>query len=156
MGKFYGGLYEDLSVWVRHAAWLNACPQRPDSTGPRQTRIERLRADRGETFEPERPDAGPAAYLLGYLWQFGPTEVTAGGSAPVSHREIQAWSELSGIELRPWEAHYLRRLSMDYLNELYAAEKPDRPAPWEPEGESLARAMSAAEIRAHMRKLAAL
>jgi len=79
------------------------------------------------------PPAGGAGYLLEYLFEIGPVMASGGGPAPVTHGEIAAWCDLTGIELSVWEARTLRRLSCDYLSESYRAEKADRAAPWQPE-----------------------
>ena len=72
-------------------------------------------------------------YLIGYLFEIGPTQATSGGVGPITHVEIQTWMELIGIELQPWEVRFLRKLSYDYLDESHKAEKEDRPPPWEPQ-----------------------
>lgn len=52
------------------------------------------------------------------------------GDGPITHCELRAWQENTGIELQPWEARTLRSLSNDYLFESIAARKYDRAAPW--------------------------
>lgn len=52
------------------------------------------------------------------------------GHVPLTHSEIKAWQDNSGIELTWWEAKTLRRLSAEYLTESQAAMAPDCPAPW--------------------------
>jgi len=56
----------------------------------------------------------------------------SGGMAPgpLTFSEIDCWCNRTGVDLAPWEARALRRLSIAYLNESHAAEKRDRPAPW--------------------------
>lgn len=69
-------------------------------------------------------------HLILYLWEIGP--ILAGGMAskPISNAELLAWSQLTGIELQPWEARFIVRLSQDYLMESRKSEKPDHPSPW--------------------------
>ena len=135
MGKFQAGLFDELSVYVRHAAWLNAAVERPKndkSNAPLQSRLERLRINlKDDDYHPELPPIDGAAYLLGYLFEIGPTMAGGAGAAPITHLEIAAWESLSGVELMPWEARFLRRLSFEYLGESHKAEKPDRKAPWQ-------------------------
>lgn len=69
-------------------------------------------------------------HLILYLWELGPILADGMGSKPISHAELLAWSELTGIELQPWEARFIIRLSQDYLMESRRAEKPDCPSPW--------------------------
>lgn len=101
------------------------------------------REQENEEYEPEMPPVDSCAHLLRYLWEVGP--VLGGGMAPmpVTQQEIRSWQENSGVRLQPWEARWLRELSMAYLNELHKAEAPNRPAPWASEGamrENMARA----------------
>lgn len=131
MGKFQAGLYEALSVHVRHRAWLNATLERPEnfrSKTPPQTRLQRMRTARGdEDYEPTYPPIDGCEHLIGYLFEAGPLMK---GPSPLTHTEINAWASLMGLELRPWEARFLKRLSMDYLAELQDAAQPMQPAPW--------------------------
>lgn len=52
------------------------------------------------------------------------------GNVPVTHSEIRAWQDNTGIDLSAWEAQTLRRLSGEYLAQSQAAESTDCPAPW--------------------------
>ena len=91
-----------------------------------------MRAARKEPdYWPEMPSAEGADYLLGYLWEVGPTMVAGMGAGPVTHQELRAWQANSGIQLQPWEARILRRLSIDYLAEMSRADQADCPAPWQ-------------------------
>lgn len=76
------------------------------------------------------PPVEGAGYLLGYLWEVGPTLVAGMGAGPITHGELLAWMDLTGIPLQPWEARFLRRLSHEYLVEAHKAEKRDCKAPW--------------------------
>lgn len=130
MGEFSVGLYEELSLYVRHSAWLNAVPERPkndQSEAPRRSRLEQSRKD---DDQPDMPPIEEAGYLLGYLFEVGPTMAAGGYPGPVTHEELRAWMDLTGIELQPWEVRFLRRLSHEYLAESRKAEKRDCPAPW--------------------------
>lgn len=86
------------------------------------------KAHNDENFQPDMPPVG-AAYLLGYLWEVGPTMAAGGYPGPVTHEELLAWQELTGIELQPWEMRFLRRLSGEYMAESRRAEKRDCPEP---------------------------
>jgi hypothetical protein len=44
------------------------------------------------------------------------------GPVPITHLEIRAWQENSGIELTPWQSALLRRLSQEYIGQLQQAE----------------------------------
>lgn len=71
-----------------------------------------------------------AQYLIGYLFEIGPTQAGGMGAAPLSHAELQAWQHNTGIELQAWEARLLKRLSTEYLIESQQATRPDQPPPW--------------------------
>lgn len=71
-----------------------------------------------------------AGYLIGHLWEIGPTLSAGGYPGPITHGELRAWQANTGITLQPWELRFMHRLSLEYLAESLAAEKPDRPAPW--------------------------
>ena len=79
---------------------------------------------------PEMPPLERAAYLVGYLLEIGPTLAAGMGSGPITHEELIAWCRLNGVELRPWEARFLRRLSGEYLSESRRSEKMGCIPPW--------------------------
>lgn len=116
-------------------AWLNTAPaiEQKKSIGKgavrTPTRLEKLRADKKEPdYQPDMPEAS-ALHLLGYLWDVGPSMQGGMGPAPLTYSELVAWQQSSGIELTPWEAKTLRRLSGEYVSECSRAEKPDCPSP---------------------------
>jgi len=88
------------------------------------------KAEKDPAFFPELPPLDAAAHLIGYLFEVGPMQAQGMGLGPISHSEIRAWQETSGIDLQPWEARFLRKLSGEYVAEVHEAEKQDRPAPW--------------------------
>lgn len=125
-----------MSLYVRQSAWLHASPERPKgdkSETPIPSRLEKLRRARDdEDYQPEMPPLEVGGYLAGFLFEIGPTMPAGMGPAMISHQEIESWQTLAGITLKPWEVKTLRRLSSEYIRELREAEKPDRPAPWQP------------------------
>lgn len=134
MVKFYEGLGDQLSLYVRQIAWLNTVPKDPkekrladQAPAPEpMTRLERMKAD---GLDPLLPDC-PAPHLIEHLMEVGPFEVTGMERVPISWREMQAWQDQTGVCLDTWQARMLRRLSTDYLSSSRAAEKPDCPAPF--------------------------
>lgn len=76
------------------------------------------------------PIEAEAQYLIAYLFEIGPTLAAGMGNGPLTHSEIQAWQNNTGIELQPWEARFVKRLSNEYLNESQRAVARDCPAPW--------------------------
>lgn len=135
---------------MQQVAWLNTAPRVKE--GKALTRVERMRRDRGEGFEPEMPEPGGAAYLLRYLFEFGPV---LSGPAEVSHQEIESWARLKRIPLTPWEAGTLRQLSRDYLVQARTSEEPQAPAPWKSDSEQQAE-YAAQDMRAAIGRLAAM
>lgn len=91
------------------------------------SRRERIERDGGAL---EMPPVECGEHLVGYLYEFGPTVPAGMGAGPVAFTEIAAWQALRGIELEPWEARLLRRLSLDYLAEAHRATKRDAQPPW--------------------------
>ncbi len=114
MVKFFDGIGEELSLWVRHMAWLEASP---DDKSP--SRADQIRKDGNELSMP----GVSAAHVLDHLQEIGP----AIAGHVITHAEIAAWQSNTGIELSAWEARMLRRLSVEYLVTL---NKKDCPPPW--------------------------
>lgn len=113
-----------------------------------------MRRDRkDDSYQPEMPPLN-APHLLGYLFEIGPVMAAGMGSGPITHEELQAWQQGTGIELQPWEVRTLRRLSQEYLTESHKAEKSDCPAPWD--GEKPDPAIAARILREHMESLVKL
>lgn len=80
-------------------------------------------------MEPPRP---PVAfqYLFDYLFEVGPTSMTALGAAPLTWPEIDAWLARIPRSLQPWELLTLRRLSAEWLRESETAKEFEAPAPY--------------------------
>lgn len=109
---------------MRHLAWLHAEPQSPDKEPV--SRLQAMRSARkDEAYMPAVPTVR-ARHLLEYLFEVGPL---VNGKA-VSFEELKAWQDLTGATLQPWEMLALRRLSSDYMSELYAGRDPKRKSPW--------------------------
>lgn len=77
------------------------------------TRLEQMEH---QGLAPQLPPAGPAAHLVGYLFEAGPVGYGAMGPVPLAHSEIEAWQRNTGIDLQAWEARALRKLSIDYVS----------------------------------------
>lgn len=137
MGEFFESLYDELSLYVRQSAWLNAIPEeprRPQIAVPGQvpkkvepaSRLKRM-TDDGELVP--LPDVA-TPYLIGYLWEVGPTIASGMGDGPLTFGEITSWMERIGLDLEPWESRFLRRLSIDYLVQSQKSTKPECPPPY--------------------------
>lgn len=83
--------------------------------------------DRGET--PALPD-NPAPHVTDWFLEIGPTVATGMGEGPIGWQDMTAWSELTGVELDPWEAKTIRSLSSAFVAERHRARKPGCLAPY--------------------------
>lgn len=114
-------------------AWLNATPKPP--TGVKQpvnapapvSRAARMKAD---GIDPQMP-LNPAPHFIDRLVEIGLTESTGMGNVPLSWASIHWWQVVTSIELSPWEARLIRKLSVEYLAESRRAEDAGCPAPWQ-------------------------
>lgn len=134
MGKLQARLGEQLSIWIRYLAWLSATPKPDPKTkrGQQQdielfSRIEGMR--RSGIKSPPMPH-NPAPKFTDWLVEMGLTEAAGMSAVPISWKEINAWCDRTGIDLLPWEARLMRRLSTDYLAESRKAESETCPPPW--------------------------
>lgn len=74
------------------------------------------------------PDLDWGAYLLDYLFEFGPVKADDALDPPF----ILAMQQVLGVKFKPWEARLLIRLSREYKAEMQAAARRDAPPPYEP------------------------
>jgi hypothetical protein len=91
------------------------------------------------------------AYLLAHLMEAGPVMSGGMGPAPLTFAELRAWQDMVGVELQPWEAKLMRKLSVEFASESQQATAHDRPAPWSeraaPDREAIGRQLGR-ELRA--------
>ena len=109
---------------------------------------------RDEGTSPLLP-SNPLPYLTDWLFEIGPSVAAGMGEGPIGFRDLVAWQEIMGVELQPWEARVLLRLSGEYLGEKHRARKPDCPAPYtgEREVQQVARDRVAEQFKAMARAL---
>lgn len=88
--------------------------------------LSRRAALEKEKKEIEIPECD-AAYILDYLFDLGVTE----GDTPLSHSEIANWQHNTGVELQPFEARFIKRLSVAYLHASYEMQSAEAETPWE-------------------------
>lgn len=118
-------------------AWLNATPKpHPRSkraqvadAAPTVSRIDQMKAD---GIKPPMPPAA-LPHIVDRLVEIGLSESASMGAAPLNWSTIAAWVTLTGVEILPWEARLIRRLSIAYLAEGRRAESESCPAPWRTE-----------------------
>lgn len=102
-------------------AWLNATPDTKQ-----EGELSRRAALEKENKEIETPECD-ASYILDYLFDLGITE----GDKPLSHGEIESWQHNMAIELQPFEARFIKRLSVAYLHASHEMKSIDAETPWE-------------------------
>lgn len=89
----------------------------------------------------------PAPHLISRLTEIGITESGGMGPAPLSWREIEAWQRLTNVQIAPWEARLMRKLSLEYLAESRRAESENCPAPYRAEVTQREREVEEATLR---------
>lgn len=95
--------------------------------GERRSRRQ-VMVDEGKPVDLPWVEAG--GYLVGYLMEAGPVDNGGMGAGRISNSELRAWQTLSGIDLQPWEAQIIRRLSGEYAAESHRATDPNCPPPF--------------------------
>lgn len=83
--------------------------------------------DRGE--QPVFPPVSHR-YLIDWWLDAGTTSSIGMGEGALTWQEIDAWVARTEIELQPWEARIIRRMSQAFANERHEAKKPLRPVPY--------------------------
>lgn len=139
MGKFSERVARELTLYVRHVAWLNAVPRpapgskraeiaaKAGEGAPSATRLDRLKAVGVKT--PPLPPC-PLPHVIGWLFEIGLQDSIGMGAAPLSWREINGWCDATGVDLSGWDRRLIRRLSVDYVGEARRAEDESCPSPW--------------------------
>lgn len=117
-------------------AWLNAVPKPAEGTKaaerlatsktPVLSRIAQMKADK----IPIQMPPCSAYHLVEHFVEMGMSEAAGMGMAPLSWREISAWCDRTRVDLAPWEARLIRRMSTEYLAEGRRAESDTAPPPW--------------------------
>ena len=118
-------------------AWLSATPKPPAGTkraqaADQQPTLSRIQQMKKDGIVPQMPP-NPAPHVISQLVEIGLTEAAGMGVAPVSWREIDAWCIRTAVDLLPWEARLMRRLSVEYVAESRRAESETCPPPWRAE-----------------------
>lgn len=134
MGKLQGRLGDQLSLYVRHLAWLQATPKPPAGSKRAKhfdqanalSRIDELK--KNKVVPPMPPN--PAPHMIERLIEIGLSEAAGMAAVPVSWVTIEAWQRITGTALAAWEARLIRRLSSDYLASSRLAESENCPPPW--------------------------
>lgn len=118
---------------MRQLAWLRAVPDPPESKSGKAPPIDkrnRLKRMQESGNEPKMPPILAGRRFLDWLFDIGPSTPTGQGVIPLSHSEIRAWQQCSGVQMTRIEAQTLRELSASFVDELISATDPKRPAPY--------------------------
>jgi hypothetical protein len=117
-------------------AFLHAVPKPPEGSRRAKladqtniSRLDRLKKDGATVQMPPNP----LPHVVDRLVEMGLTEAAGMGLAPLSWLTIDAWQRTTGVELAPWEARLIRRLSLAYLAESRRAESETCTPPWRAE-----------------------
>lgn len=82
---------------------------------------------------PVQMPPNPVPSITENLMDIGLSEAAGMGAAPLSWKEIDAWCNRTGVDLPPWEARLIRKLSVEYIAESRRAESDTCPPPWRAE-----------------------
>lgn len=115
-------------------AWLHATPKPPANAPPSIASLEvykhsRFKLLKKKGSEPAMPP-NSAPCIIDWLTEMGITESDGMGLSPLSWREIDAWCTRTAIDLPPWAARLIKKLSVVYLSEGRRAEDETCPPPW--------------------------
>ena len=131
MGKLLNGISEELILYARQNAWLDAPPKPPEKSKGKShappTRREKYHT--GGADEP-LPELGAAEYLWTFLQSMGTTEPGAHGPSALAWTSIEGWQRCNGVRLDAWECRAIRSASAAYVGEYYAAQDPSQPPPF--------------------------
>jgi hypothetical protein len=118
MVEFYSELYDELVTFIKFLAWIDAVPD--------ESKLSRRDFFEKDGLEIVFPEVR-AYYLIEHLFDIG----ISIGDHSITYSEIEAWQRLSGVELQPFEARFLKKLSEAYLSAAREAADNDAESPWE-------------------------
>ena len=78
----------------------------------------------------EWPDIAPFEFMADLLYAAGPAEHGFSGLCGLSWSNIQAWLQLSRIDLPPWLINTLSRMSLNYATHRNLASEEASEPPW--------------------------
>ena len=107
---------------------------------------------KAEGREPQLP-INPAPYLTDWLLEIGPAAPAGESAAAISFSEMAEWSRLIGVDLSPWEARTLRRLSRVFVSQREDARSPACIEPISKADPEAARTRVEAQLKSMMESL---
>lgn len=144
MGGFYRRVGDELNLYVRQLAWLHAAPEPENKAVDAKTVLPRIEQYQAAGKVVSLPPVS-APHLAQYLMEIGPFVSTGMGEAPIGWRDIEAWQNLTGTDLEPWEARIVYSLSRAYISQSSKSRKDDCPAPYLTAEDMVANREAAAE-----------
>jgi len=115
-------------------AWLGATPKPPEGSSRAKSAAKVNRLSRRDRMKkdgiPIQMPPNPMPHIIARLIEIGITESNGMGATPLSWPTIDAWQRSVAIDLLPWEARLLRKLSEAYVAESRKAESENCPPPW--------------------------
>lgn len=132
MGKFLTTVSDELTLYARQHAWLDAPPKPHENAKGKKNADQPTRREQYESkgADAPLPELGAAEYLWAFLGSMGVTEPGAHGPVALAWTTLEGWQRCNGLRLRAWESRAIRAASSGYVGEYFAAQDPARPAPW--------------------------
>ncbi len=93
---------------------------------PEEGKISRRDEFERDNHPVEMPECD-AFYLIEYLFELGLTL----GEIAITHTELRAWMDNTGIDLSAWESRSIKNLSTAYLSGCHESRSVDSETPWE-------------------------
>jgi len=114
-------------LYAKQLGWFHSVPKFEKPTKEKLlSRGEKIVSNGGTPLMPECD----AEYLLEYWQSMGLVSTGSMGAIQLTSNEIKAWSELSAVELEPWEFSCIRQMSQSYVSLLYKGENANEPPPF--------------------------
>jgi len=112
---------------MRQLAYYHAVPQGAD-----KARIDTLIKDANNNPIMSLPKMGKEIYLVSLLYSAGTVLQTGSGIIGLSWQEIEAWQNVTGFQLYPWELQIIKNMSVAYASEYSKASSKDAEIPFSP------------------------
>jgi hypothetical protein len=132
LGKFLNTVSDELTLYARQHAWLDAPPKPPENAKGKKNANQPTRREQYESkgSDVPLPELAAAEYLWAFLGSMGVTEPGPHGPSVLAWPTIEGWQRCNGLRLRAWESRAIRSASGGYVGEYFAAQDPTRAAPW--------------------------
>ena len=106
-----------MQLYVRHQAWLSACPDDSNKTKDKRNRFVRISSKNENDPLLNFPEIDGGEYLINLLHEVGPVGSNGYGMEGLKWSEIQSWLALTGLFLCPWEIILIKELSDVFASE---------------------------------------